>query len=343
MKRWWIGILALTTLAVIGAVLGDTRGATSPYPSITNPGPRGLKALAEFLRETGHTVLRSESHARTRVLAEPVGPLSERDAEELRSFVDQGGRFIFLAGDTRQPVLKEWLSLDARKALSTGSLFEDAADPGSVSVTVRGVPGVQRLRMVTASIVSTQDRSALEIAAVHDLPLGLFIRQGKGEIWIFPNASLAQNARLGADDNLALWERLASGGPIAFDERFFASPSSASLPLGLTAVGAQLLLIALVFSLALGRRFGPARPEAQSRHRSALEYVRSLATLAQRSQLERALLGRARERLEKTASPDDEAIKALCQELERVEKAGASPREYLRLSQAVARVEQQPR
>ena len=46
---------------------------------------------------------------------------------------------------------------------------------------------------------------------------------------------------------------------------------------------AQLLVVALVFGLARGVRFGPVRPEVPPQRRSSLEFVHSMASLYRRA------------------------------------------------------------
>jgi hypothetical protein len=113
---------------------------------------------------------------------------------------------------------------------------------------------------------------------------------------------VAENRRLEAADNLALWESFAAGGPIGFDEGHHTRAASAGYPPALLAVAAQLVFATLAYALSRGTRLGPPRPEPVERHRSVLEYVASMAWLTRRARVEPALAGALVARLRQVMS-----------------------------------------
>ena len=121
--------------------------------------------------------------------------------------------------------------------------------------------------------------------------------------------AIVSNDRLLEGDNLELALRLVDdlrgGGPVWFDE--FHHGYGGALPArrlnrsALAIFGFQTLAAGLLFALARGVRFGPARPERQVQRRSGLEFVHSMASLYRRARAERHAVAQARRRFEREA------------------------------------------
>jgi hypothetical protein len=113
---------------------------------------------------------------------------------------------------------------------------------------------------------------------------------GSGEVYVLAGADLAENRRLELLDNLRFWDALAARGPLLFDEYHHQLAPPPPLSRGIWVFVAQVLAVGLLHAVSRGTRFGAARPLRQERHRSALEYVRSMGWLMRRSKVERELL-----------------------------------------------------
>ena len=374
--RIWI---VYGALVAVGAALGlASHGApaVSRVPSVDNPGPAGLKALYLLLQERGFDARRLDarfsavpSDLRTLVLAEPVEREIDRDEVAiLRAYVEQGGRLVYLAPsqfDRDQPEMARWLQLYPSGGLRLDEASGQAADVGGAYAAVWAPPAsdVRRLRVGAGRGIASNDPEAVPAAGQRGGAAALLWRTGRGEIWVFTGAAVAENSRLELGDNLALWKAFAAEGRIGFDEGHHARAASPGLPPAILTVAAQLAFATLAFALARGARLGPPRPEPVERHRSILEYVTSMAWLTRRARVEPALAGalitRLRHVMSETAgvpitAPDAEAalqveLRAriprdrVLSTLETLRAAAAAPRlragGYLRCARLAAELE----
>ncbi len=377
-RGWTISLLLLGVAALLGALSATASTPSSPLPSANNPGPQGLKALRAYLEESGRTVEVLEAAEaplraplRTLVLAEPTGrALSPSEVDGVLAFLERGGRVVYLAPESpeAQPELERALGVDREGARSVpaGALLQAAGSMQAQVVPFPRLASVRALRVASQQGVASLAPGALPFAHVAGVPVALFRKVGKGELWLFADASVAQNVRLERDDNLALWELLVGAGPLAFDERHLSAPPR-HLPGALPRLAAQLLLVGAAFALARGIRLAPPRSPPVHAHRSSLDYVESLAALAQSSRLELPLLQSALARLRvllqerlgiSTELPDAEAalalevsgsgvakerFEAVTRALETARGTGVTAAEYHRLSRELAQLEQQLR
>jgi hypothetical protein len=145
---------------------------------------------------------------------------------------------------------------------------------------------------------------------------------GAGEAIVLAAPDVLENARLGDGDHLALLSRLASLGPIAFDERHLPAPATPSAPRRpLVPLLGQAVLAAAVLLLALGQRLGAVRVLVDGDGGPTTgDYLASLADLYRRAGAERELGEEAwrllRRTLERRAGvparlPDDVALSRL--------------------------------
>nr|WP_225937120.1 DUF4350 domain-containing protein [Myxococcus sp. RHSTA-1-4] len=279
----------------------------SVVPTVENTGPQGARALYLYLREGGRAVdahtasLESLSPAtRTVVLAAPRGqPVSEDEVSSLERFVRGGGTLVYLSPrelGQHQAALEDWLRLEAGPLMPASSrgLDSNLADAGGTTVDVwipagplRGLTGlrVSRDRGVRMGHEDAVPLAGLGgAAAVWRWPLG------SGEVYVLAGADLAENRRMELLDNLRFWDALSARGPLLFDEFHHQLAPPPPLSRGIWVFVAQVLAVGLLYTVSRGTRFGAPRPLRVERHRSALEYVRSMGWLMRRAKVERELL-----------------------------------------------------
>jgi hypothetical protein len=304
--RLWLVYGVLVAVAVALGLANQGTPTLSRIPSIDNPGPAGLKALFVLLQERGFDARRIDarfsaapSELRTLVLTAPTEREIDRDeVAVLRGYVQGGGRLVYLAPrpfERAQPAMARWLQLYPSGGLRPDELSAQLTDLTGATVPVwappSGAPDIRRLRVAAGGAIASNEPRAVPVAGQPGGTASLTWTEGRGEIWVFAGAEVAENRRLEAADNLALWEAFASSGPIGFDEGHHVRMASAGYPPALLAVAAQLVFATLAYALSRGMRLGPPRPEPVERHRSILEYVSSMAWLTRRARVEPALAG----------------------------------------------------
>ncbi|MCY1014378.1 DUF4350 domain-containing protein [Pyxidicoccus sp. MSG2] len=299
------GVLIALALAVGLSTRADS--PESVVPTVENTGAQGARALYLYLREGGRPVdahtasLESlPSGTRTLVLSSPQGrPVSKEEVSALEQFVRAGGTLVYLSPrelGKHQAALEEWLRLDSGPLMPASSRGLDStlADAGGTTVDIwlaagplRGLSG---LRVSQDRGLRLHHDDALPLAglggavAVWRWPLGA------GEVYVLAGADLVENRRLELLDNLRFWDALAARGPLLFDEYHHQLAPPPPLSRGIWVFVGQVLLVGLLYAVSRGTRFGAARPLRQERHRSALEYVRSMGWLMRRAKVERELL-----------------------------------------------------
>jgi hypothetical protein len=291
-------IVGLMLLSLAANYFARQPGADSPVPSITNRGPRGAAVLAAWLEQTGHRAIVHDAPltdlaADTKVLviaAPALEELREEEVQSVKRFVEAGGTLVYLSSrNGAQPALHRWLDLhggEVSPLVSSQSLEDvggstvDSRFPGGLFT------GVKSLRLSADRMVRVDRKEAVPVTehgAVWWLP------EGRGEVWIAGGPDLIENARLELADNALFWSRLASRGPLTFDE-YHHHHGATQLPVNLLTSGLQLLLLAALLFWARGTRMGPPRDEPLTAHRSALEYVRAMAALTANAKVDDALV-----------------------------------------------------
>jgi hypothetical protein len=226
--------------------------------------------------------------------------------------------------------------------------------------------GLEHLRVAADRALSVGHPKAVPVAGARSAAVLWRVPEGSGEVYVLAGPDVAENRRLELLDNLRFWDALSARGPLAFDEYHHTlgprrEPPSAR---GLWVFAAQALVVGLLYVVARGTRFGPPRPLLEEKHRSALEYVRSLGWLARRSKVERELVPELARQLRRRmherlgislALPEDEAARALEQtcglpaseylaareELVRtMDQREIRPSDYARLARQYARFEE---
>lgn len=313
----------------------------------------------------------------TRTVVVPAPTAREIDTNEveaLKRFVEEdGGTLVYLAPrpiGKAQARLEVWLGVEGGPPLRVKEdpALGEARDPAGATAKVQlpygAAAGLARLRVAADDGLGRMTDWA-PVAGADGAVAVAWRRLGKGDAWVLAGPDLAENKRLELLDNLRFWEQLASAGPMLFDEFHHQAAPPPPVSRGIVAFALQLLACAAVFAWARGSRFGPPRPEPVERHRSSLEYLHSLAWLTRRARVEPELLRELSTRLRVLLherlgiAPElPESEVALAMERHGVlpaqkylEAVGAlrhalsapklMPREYLRVSRELARIERQ--
>ena len=220
---------------------------------------------------------------------EAIGQLQPIDLENIRSWVKQGGRLIWLTdGDYGG-------SLGVPTITTEGQKRDDALTVAISPLTagVARVSGTSALRARFASAAK-----ALPLVADDSGAVVMEYRLGKGSVAVITDQSLFDNARITKADNARLAYNLATGGnpkaTVAFDEwvhGFAAGPTWwAVLPVPARAavIIAAAALLLLVIGTAL--RFGPTSRLPEVAERTSAEYLASMAHLLARGKAARKAL-----------------------------------------------------
>ena len=298
MKRGPIILAVLLVLSLMASLAAQEPGAESPVPSMTNAGPRGLAALATWLKESGVKVSSHDApftqlpvEARVLVIAAPVGSeVREDEVTALKRFVEGGGTLVYLMPrQAPQPTINEWLHVRAGEvaALVTEPGVQDVSGT-TVRVTFAAglLVGAKRLRLSADRMIHVDDDAAVPVTSDGAL---WWLRRGAGEIWIAAGPDLAENARLELADNALFWGHLAAKGPVVFDEFHQHLPAS-RVPINLLVTALQLVFLASLFVWARGTRLGAPRDEPATWHRSSLEYVQAMGALTRNAGVEGELV-----------------------------------------------------
>lgn len=325
----------------------------TPNRSTYHNGPAGLRALHDFLSESGYKIIRwretpkkllGESGKLVKtfvVVGETQIPFDEDDSRALRDWVNQGGRLVLIDRELHhvapessgwrifattldtptmdvdpasssqmtngitalKPVQPTVLTSNVQSVLPSRFAARFSVEPPSeVSELTKPRSGVTALRVYStkraeygfgpppAEMPTVYTAPVVHIADKHgallvDYPYGF------GKVVLLSDPYVVSNGGIKLNDNLQLAINAITGrdGVIAFDEyhqgRGVTGNAFAAYFAGtpVLALGAQIVLLALLMLWTNARRFGRPLPLAQVDRRSSLEFVASMAELQQRS------------------------------------------------------------
>jgi hypothetical protein len=296
------GLLVLAVIVGVN-VLGALVDALAPSPSGPASSsfatkPQGLAAWAELAKRNGVRVraLRDSpadaSLESGTVAVMDAGRLTGDDARALREFAERGGRVI-VGGEPRA-----WTAtlLDREDLPKWQDDGPESAKPSGAAPETAGVARVESAgdgRWEEQGVLAGDEGSLLIVRRV-----------GSGRIALLADTSPLQNRLLDEADNAAFALALGGRGPLTFVESvhgYGPQQGLAALParFGWALIG--LLLAALVFMLARGRRLGPPERERRELPPPRRAYVDSLA----------ATMARGKAREEAVAPVRDEARRRL--------------------------------
>lgn len=290
MSRGWkigiglvVGVIAFDLgLKALENFTGGTPGGPTSSSYATAEG--GLRAYAELLAREGHPISRVRAYpheaaldpAATVVALDP--PLvTRRDALALRRFVADGGRLI--AGGSGSGWLRMILvpapTRDPRREITIARPIAPAPELAGVARVRAGGAGAWATAGAALPLLGNDRAALVDVATI-----------GRGRVLLLADPTPLQNGLLAAADNARLGVNLAgaTGRPVAFLEAYHGygkASGLAAIPFRWKLLLAGLVLAALTYMVARGRRLGP--PEAEERELAPPRrvYVESLAgTLA---------------------------------------------------------------
>ena len=314
--RAGLAVLAVVVAINVIAALVDALAPSPSGPPSSSfaTKPEGLAAWAELARRSGIPVraLRDPPSDASldgsgTVAVMDAGPITPDEARALRDFAERGGRVI-AGGEPRgwtatllgTDVPPDWDSDGPERARRLAETPETA--------------GVARVR--TAGDGRWTQADGAERALAGDDGSLLLVRQvGSGRVALLADTSPLQNRLLDEADNAALALALSGRGPLTFVESvhgYGRESGLAALPARFAWALIGLVLAALVFMAARGRRLGPPERERRELAPPRRAYVDSLAATTAR--------GKARE--EAVAPVRDEARRRLARRAGLREDAG---------------------
>lgn len=304
---WIVLLLGLIAGSYIFlARLNAARHREGPDGSTYTAGPAGYKAAYLLLQESGIPVARrrrpwsSGLPARgLLVVAEQRRPASGREWEAMLNWVNRGGTVLFCS---RIP----WSFWPVQGKQSIGTLVAQDFEPlipGALTAGVARLNLAALFRLKGPLSAEEPGRAPAILAGDRQGAAVLYAPYGRGRAILVADPGFLANDRLrSAPDNAVFLLNLARSfgvRRVQFDEYhlgFSDDPRPedaerlARLPAAVTAVQWQLLLLALLYFLMAGRRFGRPIALPETGGRTITEYLDSLATLYQRAQANTAAL-----------------------------------------------------
>lgn len=290
--------LALIIFVIFGPEKPPEQFSSMPTTHSTNE--QGVTALYSWVQAMGYAAQRLEYRDFTLseqdhvlLMLSPTEPVTAAHASQTMDWVSQGGTLI-LVDDSSQlfggdnALLKE-LQFDSVPFTQTLTL--ENAKPLQ---PVFDSPAVSEVEVQAERVLLAQRDDYTPLLGTDEDLLLAGIRHGRGYVYLsstvypFTNIGLRnqQNAKL----VLNLLRRTPAGGRIVFDEYhhgFIRTPAP-TVSLTGTPVGWAMLYAMIAIGLYLilsGRRFGrPVPVEEESRPRSSVEFVESMADLFQRGE-----------------------------------------------------------
>jgi Domain of unknown function (DUF4350) len=289
--RTWKLVFAVLAVVVAGNLLLElvdegTRPPSGPRSSSYATASHGLAAYASLLSRNGHPVSRlreapadaSLDSDDTLVVLDPVG-LTQADGEAIAAFLDDGGRL--LAGGRAS---SGWLS----SILDEPRWSEEAADRSDRRLAP--VPEVERVSLVRAGGVGSwrEPGGALPALGDEEQTLLAVAAPGAGRALLLADASALHNRWLDEADNAALGLALAGdrGRRVVFAEGvhgYGAATGLAAVPGRWWWALGGLVLAALVYLVACGRRLGPPEREERELPPPRREFVEAVGSLLART------------------------------------------------------------
>ena len=287
-RRLALGLVGLVVGLNVAVKMVELAYPEPGGPSASAYGTRdeGVAAYAELLRRTGHEVARVRDRPRelaleptrtTIVLLDP-GVVEREDADALRSFVERGGRLVASGPGFG------WLGRLVRPApqwrpgpvedIGTLAPFGELAGVDEIAAAESGSWGDAG---ATLPVLGDAKGSLLTVGAI-----------GRGRVLLLADGSPLANGALDLADNAALGLALV-GEPsrqVAFLERYHgygAASGFAAIPRGWLVTLAGMLVAALAFMVARGRRLGPAEETARTLAPARALYVESLGAILTRT------------------------------------------------------------
>lgn len=323
MKR--TAITTLTVMTILIAPIGlnvlfytDTRGAqeteTNGSRSTYSTRLYGTRGFYLLLQDLGYQVtqfeapldrLKDSPHIKSLFIIGPPLPYATEELAALEDWVKTGGYLVIIDREI------SWSLAQGTITLSTYSKYKQWRLPHVIQPTPFTV-GVEKVQLteyaqgVKAEPAPVTSHVGDQSNSVGDQSDSVLIdfRYGEGRIVLLGEPYIVANNGIGVSDNLLLLLNIVRdmpAGVIAFDEYhhgyganlvgrsglvgLFLNLYDYFKPTPVIGILAQLGLLAGVWIYSRGRRFARPVPLPEEKRRRSLEYVASLAGLAQRQEL----------------------------------------------------------
>jgi len=314
MKKEIIALSVIFLIIILGSFIFSQAGKRSaqtelvPNRSTYNSAPTGCKAFYLLLQKLGFETSRwqlpfkkLDSSLSPKSLLVMINPLAvggggEAETEILLSWVRKGGS-LFIIDDANNGVIK---SLDL-KIERTQELWEAEEQILPPLLPTAYMKKVRRIKVRgDAHLTSpTPPQAIVHLQQDENGPVLLSQNLGKGQLTILTSPYVASNQGIAKEDNVILLTNIiakeGAGRKILFDEYHHGYDSSLSLTgyyrnTPVAGVTLQILLVSIMLFATLSRRFGKPRSLEKEESRSILEYVKSLASLYYKAELQSSVI-----------------------------------------------------
>jgi hypothetical protein len=277
-------------LLLIGAAFVLTKGTDSAteIPSTYSTGSSGAKAAYLLLKESGYAVQRweqplselPEPAGTILVLAEPVGAPTTPERDQLRRFIEEGGRVIATGVFVGLFLPENGVVPDPLPGMTWAKV--PAQSPSFIT---RAAPEITLAPQAYWGSLPF----AVSLYGNGDKPLVVKYAFGKGEVIWWASATPLTNAGLKEPGNLEFFLACIGRQPntqILWDEYFHGYRRSLAASIVKSPVKwifLQFVLFSLAILLTHSRRSGPVSIPATEARLSPLEFVRTLGSLYQQA------------------------------------------------------------
>jgi hypothetical protein len=218
-----------------------------------------------------------------------------KEAENILSWLKEGGT-LFMIDDSNNELLRA-LGIEVVKTREIWEAEDQILYPVLPTAYVRKVEKIEI--KATAHVTDNIPYGAIVHLQGDNGPVLISQQVGKGKVTVLMAPSIASNRGIAKEDNVHLLMNIigkqGNKRKILFDEYHHGYDSSRSLVghyrrTPVAGVFLQLLLITMVLFYSVGQRFGKPRPLKKRDSRSALEYIRSMASLYYKANLQSVAL-----------------------------------------------------
>lgn len=287
-KLFLIGGGGLLLLIVAAFSLTKGTDSATEAPSTYSTGSSGAKAAYLLLKGSGYAVERWEQSpidlpdpaGKVLVLAEPAGAPTTAERDQLRQFVEKGGRLIATGVYVGLFLPESGIVPDPLPGMTWKKLR--AQSPSSIT---RAAPEIT----LAPQAYWGSEPFALTLYGDGGKPMVVKYTFGKGEVIWWASATPLTNAGLKEPGNLEFFLACIGGGQniqILWDEYFHGYRRSLAASIERSPVKwifLQFALFALALLLTYSRRSGPISIPAREVRLSPLEFVRTLGSLYQQA------------------------------------------------------------
>ncbi|MBN1254254.1 MAG: DUF4350 domain-containing protein [Deltaproteobacteria bacterium] len=316
MKKEIIALSVILLIIIVGSFLfyqpkKGVQVELVPDRSTYNNKPTGCKAFYLLLQKMGHDTTRwqfpiqkLDLSTATKTLLIMIDPQLiggsgcegrtcsfSKEVENILSWLKEGGNLLII-DDSNNELLRA-LGIEVVKTQEIWEAEDQTLYPILPTAYVRKVEKI--MIMATAHVTDNIPYGAIVHLQGKNGPVLISQQVGKGKATVLTAPYIASNRGIAKEDNIHLLMNIickeGNNRKIFFDEYHHGYDSSLSLfghyrGTPVAGIFLQILLIAIVLFYSVGQRFGKPHPLQKQGSRSALEYVRSMASLYYKANLQ---------------------------------------------------------